>query len=215
LHWVSSNPLINSHYPFKLFHTWTCLLCFPWYSSSKKILTIFLDLVNHSLVVLILPNAFHWCSICNLYVHIYLWSKVVCLLCFVPMRSTELGCFRSRTWSVWKALKERGAWAWFHGVCTCSVEVLEYWMISSLKIKLDHSWKFQRNWNVPLVLLERSWWAGFNGIYLVRFGFRMWEILICKWFLPLKIQLNEVLEGKISWVHGNMWPTAQATQVID
>jgi hypothetical protein len=28
--------------------------------------------------------------------------------------------------------------------------------------------------------MERSWWAGFNGIYLVRFGFRMWEILILK-----------------------------------
>jgi hypothetical protein len=35
---------------------------------------------------------------------------------------------------------------------------------------------------VPLVLLERSWWAGINGIYLVRFGFGMWEILILKWF---------------------------------
>jgi len=35
---------------------------------------------------------------------------------------------------------------------------------------------------VPLVLLERAWWAGLNGIYLVRFGFRMWEILILKWF---------------------------------
>jgi hypothetical protein len=51
-------------------------------------------------------------------------------------------------------------------------------MISSLKIKLNRSWKLWRNWNVPLVLLERSWWAGFNGIYLVRFGFRMWQILI-------------------------------------
>jgi hypothetical protein len=78
-----------------------------------------------------------------------------------------------------------GAWAWFHDVWTCSAEVLEYWMISSLKVKLNCSWKFQRNWNVPLVLLERSWWAEFNGIYLVRFGFRMWEILflsdICSW----------------------------------
>jgi hypothetical protein len=55
---------------------------------------------------------------------------------------------------------------------------LEYWIISSLKIKLNHSWKLRRNWNVPLVLLKRSWWARFNGIYLVRFGFRMWEILI-------------------------------------
>jgi hypothetical protein len=83
-------------------------------------------------------------------------------------------------------------------------------MISSLKIKLNCSWKFWRNWNVPLVMLKRSWWAGFNGIYLVRFGFRMWgEILIFKWFLPLKIQINspknQVLEGKISWGHGNAW----------
>jgi hypothetical protein len=93
---------------------------------------------------------------------------------------------------------------------TCGVEVLEYWMISSLKIKLNPRWKFWRNWNVPLVLLERSRWAGFNGIYLVRFGFRMWwEILILKWFLPLKIQnkfpKNQVLEGKISWGRGNTW----------
>jgi hypothetical protein len=63
-------------------------------------------------------------------------------------------------------------------------------MISSLKIKLNCSWKFWRNWNVPLVLLERSWWAGFNGIYLVRFGFRMWEMLIFNWFVLLKIQIN-------------------------
>jgi hypothetical protein len=85
-------------------------------------------------------------------------------------------------------------------------------MIFSLKIKLiklKYSWKFQRNWNVPLVLLERSWWAGFNGIYLRSLGFRMWEILIFNWFLPLKIQnkfpLHQVLEGKISWGHGNTW----------
>jgi hypothetical protein len=68
-----------------------------------------------------------------------------------------------------KLLKRTGAWAWFYGVWTCDAKVLEYWMISSLKIKLNRSWKFQRNWNVPLVLLERSWWAGFNGIYMVRF----------------------------------------------
>ncbi len=58
-------------------------------------------------------------------------------------------------------------------VWNCGVKVVEYWMISSLKIKLNHSWNFRRNWNVTLVLLERSWWAGFNGIYLIRFGFRM------------------------------------------
>jgi hypothetical protein len=84
----------------------------------------------------------------------------------------------------------RAASGWFHGVWTCGIEVLEYWIKISLKIKLNHSWKFRRNWNVPLVLLERSWWAGFNGIYLIRFGFRTWEILILKWFLLLKIQIN-------------------------
>ncbi len=85
-----------------------------------------------------------------------------------------------------KFWRMRGASAWFHGIWNCGVEVLEYWMISSLKIKLNCSWIFLRNWNVPLVLLERSWWAGFNGIYSVRFGFRMWEMLIFKWFLLLK-----------------------------
>ncbi len=91
----------------------------------------------------------------------------------------------------WKLLKRRGASALFHGVWTCGgVKVLEYWMISSLKIKLNRSLKFQRNWNVPLVLLERYWWAKINGIYLVRFGFRMWEILIFKWYLQLKVQVN-------------------------
>jgi hypothetical protein len=88
-----------------------------------------------------------------------------------------------------KLSRRRGALAWFPGVWTCAVEILESWMISSLKIKLKFSWKFRRNWNVPLVFLERSWCVGFNGIYLVRFGFRMWEILIFKWFfLLLKIQ---------------------------
>jgi hypothetical protein len=68
-------------------------------------------------------------------------------------------------------------------------------MSFSLKIKLNRSWKFLRNWNVPLTLLERSWWAGVNGIYLVRFGFRMWEILLLKWFLSLKIQINSKKSG--------------------
>jgi hypothetical protein len=46
------------------------------------------------------------------------------------------------------------------------------------------------------------------GIYLVRFGFRMWETLNFKWFLSLKIQINsknQVLEGKISWRRGCSW----------
>jgi hypothetical protein len=45
------------------------------------------------------------------------------------------------------------------------------------------------------VLLERSWWGGFNGIYLVKFGFRMWEILIFEWYLQLIIQINSTNPG--------------------
>jgi hypothetical protein len=107
-----------------------------------------------------------------------------------------------------KLSRKRGAVAWFHGVWTCSANDLEYWMIFSLKIKLNISWKIQRNWKVHLVLLKRSWWAGFNGIYLVRFGFKMWEILILKWFLLLKIQINSKKPGfgrKISRGCGNNW----------
>jgi hypothetical protein len=36
-----------------------------------------------------------------------------------------------------KLSRRRGAWAWFHGIWTCNAKVLEYWMISSLKIKLN------------------------------------------------------------------------------
>jgi hypothetical protein len=34
-----------------------------------------------------------------------------------------------------------------------------------------------------------------NEIYLVRFGFKMWEILIFKWFLSLKMQINSKNPG--------------------
>jgi hypothetical protein len=124
------------------------------------------------------------------YQHTYSSMKEGSLFCFVVMRSIEPRCFRSCYWSLWKALDEEGCMGWFHDIWTCGSNVLEYWMIFSLKIKLNHSWKFWKNWNVPLVFLERSCWARFNGIYLVRFGLKMWEMLILKWFVLLKIQIN-------------------------
>ncbi len=94
-----------------------------------------------------------------------------------------------------KLSMRRGAWAWSDDVSTSGAKVLQYWMMSSLKLKSNRSWKFRRKWNVLLVLSDRSWWAGFNGIYLVRFGIRIWEILILKWFLLLKIQINSKKPG--------------------
>jgi hypothetical protein len=86
---------------------------------------------------------------------IYLWSSLFVLYLWDPpywdASDRLLGVFG-------KLSTRRGAWAWFHDFWTCNANVVEYWMISSLKIKLNRGWKFRRNWNVPLVLLERSWW---------------------------------------------------------
>ncbi len=121
------------------------------------------------------------------------------------MRSTEPGCFRSCSWSLWKALDNEGCIGLFlwHLDLLC----MSSWILNDF---------FTENFRgIGMCLwccLERSWWARFNGIYLVRFGFRMWgEILIfywfLKWFLSLKkiqinSQKNQVLEGKIGWGRG-------------
>jgi hypothetical protein len=76
-----------------------------------------------------------------LYMLIYVWRKVVCFVLYLwdpPNQDASdcvLGVFG-------KLLMRRGAWAWVHDVWTCSAQVFEYWMISSLKIKLNRSWKF-------------------------------------------------------------------------
>jgi hypothetical protein len=115
---------------------------------------------------------------------IYLWRKVVC---FVYMGSTELGCFRSCSWCPWKALDKEGCMGMVPW--RLDLQCKSSWILNdfSLKIKINCSQIFWKNWNVPLVLLG---WERLNGIYLVRFGFRMWEILTFKWFLALKIQIN-------------------------
>jgi hypothetical protein len=77
--------------------------------------------------------------------NIYLWRKVVC---FVVMRSTQPGCFRSCSWCLWKALDKEGCMGLVPRGCKSS------WILNDV---FNGSWKFQRNWNVPSVLLERSW----------------------------------------------------------
>jgi len=114
-------------------------------------------------------------------------SLIVCLYLWDPLNRDAsdgvLGLFG-------KFSRRRGALAWFHGVWTCGVKVFEYWMISSLKVKLNPSWKFRRNWNVPLC----CWKDLYDQILMDLFGKiwiqKMWEILIFKWFLLLKIQIK-------------------------
>jgi hypothetical protein len=37
--------------------------------------------------------------------------------------------------------------------------------------------------------------SSINGIYLVRFGFKMWKMLIFNSFLPLTVQINSKKQG--------------------
>ncbi len=159
--------------------------------------------------------SFLWIWFCR---SINLSMKEGSLFCFVVMRSTEPGCFRSWSWSLWKALAEEGCM----GLVPWRLDLWckSSWILNDFftEKKLNHNWKFQRNWNVPLVLLERSWWAGLHGIHLLRFGLRMWGILILKWFLPLKIQINSKKPGfgKEKSVEDvvTLGPMAQATLVV-
>jgi len=127
--------------------------------------------------------------------HLHLSMRQNSLFCFVTMKSTKLGCFKLCSWYLWKAFDKEWCTIMDHDVWSCNVKVLEYWMNFSLKIKLNHNCKFQKNWDVPLELLERSQRVGFNGIYLVRFGLKMGEILNFKWFIPLQIQINHKKPG--------------------
>ncbi len=130
---------------------------------------------------------------------IYEWRKVVCFVLFCSYEIHQTGMLQivflvSLESCRWGGVVQ-GLGSMMFGVWTCCAKVLEYWMISSLKIKLNCSKILWRNWHVPLMLLERSWWGGYTGIYLVRFGFRMSEILIFKWFLLLNIQIGSKKPG--------------------
>ncbi len=100
----------------------------------------------------------------------HLSMKEGCLFCFVlfvPMRSTKLGCFRSHSWSLWKALEEEGCMglvSW-----RLDLQCKSSWILNDFFTgnEIKSSWKFWKNWNMPLVLLERSWWA---KIYWNLFG---------------------------------------------
>jgi len=91
--------------------------------------------------------------------------------------------------SLESSLSRRGASAWFHGIWTCGVEA--QWKLNEILVE---------NFGGIGMCLWCCWKdldeQDFNGIYLVRFGFRMWEIiLIFKWFLLLKIHINSKKPG--------------------
>ncbi len=65
------------------------------------------------------------------------WRKVVCLFCLYRWNPPNQDASDGVLGLFGKFSRRRGALAWFHGVWTSWAKVLEYWMISSLKIKLN------------------------------------------------------------------------------
>jgi len=77
--------------------------------------------------------------------NIYLWRKVVCLFvlfCLYLWDPPNQGASDRVLGLFGKLSTRRVAWAWFHDFWTCRAKVLEYWMISSLKMKLSLSFFF-------------------------------------------------------------------------
>jgi hypothetical protein len=64
----------------------------------------------------------------------YLWRKVVVLFSSCEIHQTGMLQMVFLV-SFGKLSTRRGAWAWFHGIWTCSAKVIDYWMTSSLKIQ--------------------------------------------------------------------------------
>jgi len=138
-------------------------------------------------------------SACCHFIFIYLWRNIVCfvLFCFVLMRSTEPGCFRSCLLGVFGKLWTRSGawWAWFRAAWICRAKVLEYWMIFSLKIKrCKSSWIlndfFTENCTVQKFLnIEWFFHWKLNGAKVPEF----WMIF------SLKIKLNCSWNFRRNW----------------
>jgi hypothetical protein len=115
------------------------------------------------------------------------------LFCFVPMRSTKSGWFRSHSW-FFRKLSRRSASAWFHGVWTCGVKVLEYWMISSLKIKLNHI-EVLEYWMISSLKIKLNhievleYWM----ISSLKIKLNHIEVLEYWMIFSLKIKLNKII----------------------
>ncbi len=149
------------------------------------------------------PNMYAFTS---LVIFSYQSKKKGSLFCFVVMRSIEPGFFRSCSWCLWKAFH---VW-WVHGLGSMMFglavqKFLNIEMISSLKTKFNRSWIFLEELEcafgvVGKILMPRIKWNLFGKI-----GFIMWEILILKWFLPLKIQINSKKPGFGRKSHLRTW----------
>ncbi len=86
----------------------------------------------------------------------YLSMKEGSLFCFVVWDLLNQDASDHVLGVFGKLLTRRGEWAWFHDVWTWGAKVLEYWMISSLKIKINCSWMGLVPWCLGL-RCKSSW----------------------------------------------------------
>ncbi len=129
---------------------------------------------------MILPSSLIWQYIFLFHFllgqHIYLWRKVVC---FVLFCSYEIHWTRMLQIMFLVSL-ESSWWGGLHGLHSIMFglavqNVLEYWMISSLKIILNHSWKFGMESEctfgvVGRILMRRIKWILFGKILIQNVG---------------------------------------------
>ncbi len=111
------------------------------------------------------------------------------LFCFVVVRSTEPGCFRSGSWYLWKGLygghdsmtfglfeklsTRRGAWAWFHDLWSLWKALHEEGCMGLIP------------W--PLESLKSSPRGGVHGLDSMTFGLGVQKFLNIEWFLQWKL----------------------------
>ncbi len=107
------------------------------------------NIVHSWILVRLLVAIFHWPN------SIFTWMKtIVCLLCLwcrdLPNQGTSCCSFGT----IAKPSMSRGAPSLFHNVSTYGGEVIEFWIIFSLKFHFNQNRKLQGNLPTLLVLLE-------------------------------------------------------------
>jgi len=115
---------------------------------------------------------------------IYLWGKVVCIVCHSKISQTTTSC---HTFGIFrKLLMSRVALTWFEIVWNYSVKAIDH----SMKIKWNWNCKLYWNLGALLVLLESPWQIKSNRFYFTIFRARVWKILIFERILLIEIQTN-------------------------
>ncbi len=126
------------------------------------------------------------------------------MFCFVVMRSTEPGCFRSCSWCLWKALNEEGCMGFGS-------------MIFGFALQKFLNFEWFLHWKLNYIVVENfkgiemclwCYWKDLDEQDLMEFIGKIWiqnvrdidfKVIFAAAENSNKFQKNQVLEGKISW----------------